>query len=775
MWTKVPIGCVRLGDEYLKNAFAKEVNYLLALETGRLLSGFYSNAGLKTPYVRYGGWENSLIGGHTLGHYLSALSRAACAAEGEVRANLLARMGAALAGLEAAQNAVGTGLIWGALPVAGGIEAQFDHVEAGETDLRSEAWVPWYTLHKLLAGLLDCAACTAAGELRPRALEVAKKLGDWVVRRVQTWDEATRRTVLSVEYGGMNDALYALYAATGKESYADAAHAFDEIPLFEGVLARRKDFLNGKHANTTIPKFLGALRRYFVLHGKRFRGETVDASRYLLAARAFFETVVGSHTYVTGGNSEWEHFGRDGVLDAERTNCNAETCNVYNMRKLACGLFCATGERAYLDYDENAFTNAILSSQDPETGMTTYFQPMASGFFKVFSRPFDCFWCCTGSGMENFSGLGDGIYYTDGARLLVARWTASSVTFAGATVRLSCNFPLDDRARLTVAGNAELLLRVPDWCAGEPEILQNGIKVPVAGAFCAISARDGDAIDVHFPVTVTLAGLPDSRDVFAFKYGGAVLSADFGSEAMEETTTGVDVSIPKRKLGSEAVWFERVGDVLRDPARFLVRQGEKFVLRGADRPIEFGLHYRRSRGRYAIYLRFAEYAWENGVRVKREERGAREQLDTVQPGYGQYEMDALHAMREKDSVGVTSDGTYRYARAGGFFGYDLRVDPAQKNSLRLTLRREDNGKPLRVLLGGEEVFFERLCYTMGEEEYAREIALPPELVRRAVRQKTVNGETVQVVDVCFTGGDGESARLFEPLAVYSESASISEK
>lgn len=44
-----------------------------------------------------------------------------------------------------------------------------------------------------------------------------------------------------------------------------------------------------------------------------------------------FDLVTGHHTYVTGGNSEWEHFGEDNVLDAERTNCNCETCNAYNM------------------------------------------------------------------------------------------------------------------------------------------------------------------------------------------------------------------------------------------------------------------------------------------------------------------------------------------------------------------------------------------------------------------------------------------------------------
>ena len=208
----------------------------------------------------------------------------------------------------------------------------------------------------------------------------------------------------------MNDCIYDLYLISGKPNHATAAHIFDDTNLHEQILKGGANVLNGKHANTTIPKFLGALKRYIALNGKTLNGETVDATRSLQYAEAFWDMVVTHHTYITGGNSEWEHFGMDDILDKERTNCNCETCNSYNMLKLSRELFKITGDSKYMDFYEGTYYNSILSSQNPETGMTTYFQPMATGYFKVYSSRFDHFWCCTGSGMENFSKLGDTIY-----------------------------------------------------------------------------------------------------------------------------------------------------------------------------------------------------------------------------------------------------------------------------------------------------------------------------------------------------------------------------
>ena len=120
--------------------------------------------------------------------------------------------------------------------------------------------------------------------------------------------------------------------------------------------------LNNRHANTTIPKFLGALQRYMTL------GDV--AGEYLTYVQKFWDMVVERHTYATGGNSEWEHFGEDFVLDAERTNCNNETCNTYNMLKMSRDLFRITGDKKYADYYENTFRVEFYSNKESKEAGT---------------------------------------------------------------------------------------------------------------------------------------------------------------------------------------------------------------------------------------------------------------------------------------------------------------------------------------------------------------------------------------------------------------------
>ncbi len=752
---------VTMKDAWCVNALDKEADYLLSLDANRLLAGFYENAGLKTPYVRYGGWESGLIGGHTLGHFLSALSLASTNSgiARDKRLALQKKLLACVKGLKECQEALGTGFLWGAKMVqAGDPEAQFDNVERGKTDIKTQAWVPWYTMHKILAGLVDAYAI---GECK-EALPVACKLGDWVCARVSRWDKRLQNKVLSVEYGGMNDCLYELYSLTGRENYARAAHKFDEEKLFDAILTEGKDVLNDLHANTTIPKVLGAIKRYSILHGKTVEGKTVDAERYLHVGEAFFRMVTERHTYVTGGNSEWERFGADGVLDGERTNCNCETCNVYNMLKIARLLFCITGETIYTDYYDNAFVNDILSSQNPETGMTTYFQPMASGFFKVFSTPFNSFWCCTGSGMESMAKIGDSLLYRDGDTLCIEQYLSFEAETENFSLSLECNFPMAERGILRIERASRplrLRLRVPDWADGEVAVGKNGFRLPICeeNGHVTVEGKEGDVFLFAIPVTVTLKGLPDGGTL-AFRYGGAVLSADLGTENMTETTTGVDVAIPSKRYGDDRVYFPDLARVLEYPEHFLKRHGDTFTLEGGDIPLNFGLHFRRYRERYAIYLRLLEGAREEDVT-------ALEPYDAVQCGYGQYESDELHALAEKDSVGATASCPSRRAKRNGWFSYDLAVDPSRRNVLTFGLKESENGKTLRVLVEGTEVFAERLSCFMGEDIYQKEIAIPQGLLRKA-RKKKVGGREYDVLTVRFEGiGGRASASVCGSIAV----------
>ena len=551
------ISDVKMTDQYVTNAFSLELKYLLSFDNNRLLAGFRENAGMNTfGAKRYGGWENTLIGGHSVGHYLTALSQAYQNPNisAEERDALMNKMKVLVDGMKECQkNSKGQpGFVWAATKGnQQSVEFQFDNVENRKTNIIQEAWVPWYTMHKLIAGLVDVYKNTG---YEP-AKEVASGLGDWTYNRCSKWSSQTHATVLSVEYGGMNDCLYDLYSVTQNQKYADAAHFFDETALFDRVLSGGTDVLNGKHANTTIPKFMGALKRYMVLGGKD--------EKYLEYAKSFWDMVTTHHTYITGGNSEWEHFGKDDILDAERTNCKCETCNSYNMLKLSRELFKITGDKKYMDFYERTYYNSILSSQHPETGMTTYFQPMATGYFKVYSSEYDHFWCCTGSGMESFSKLGDTMYMHSGNTLYVNFYQSSVLTWKEQNVKITQESTIPDGETVTFtvegSGDLDLRFRIPDWKAGNITVKVNGQKTAYTDingyAQISRSFSNGDKIELTIPEEVQAHTLQDAKGkAYAFTYGPVVLSAELGTENMKKGSTGMWVSIPEEKIaGSENI------------------------------------------------------------------------------------------------------------------------------------------------------------------------------------------------------------------------------
>ena len=549
-------------DEYCANALQLEVDYLVSFDADRLLAGFRETAGLDMKgKKRYDGWENTLIGGHTMGHYLTACAQAYAnpGISKEDKDKLYAIITELIDGLlECQQNSKGKpGFVFGATILdKNNVEQQFDNVEKGRANIITEAWVPWYTMHKIIAGVVDVYKLTGYENART----LASGLGDWTYERSSKWSIDKQKQVLSIEYGGMNDCLYELYAITGDEKHAVAAHKFDQIELFYRVKAAKRDVLNNHHANTTIPKFLGALNRYVVLDGKEIEGKTVDASEYLEYAKIFWDMVVERHTYITGGNSEWEHFGQDNILDAERTNCNNETCNVYNMLKLSRTLFEITGEQKYADYYENAFYNAILSSQNPQTGMTMYFQPMATGYFKVYGEKYTKFWCCTGSGMENFTKLNDSIYFYKDNTIAVNLYFDSKLTWKEKNVTLTqtSDIPNGNTAAFTVnaidgkRADVNLRFRIPDWAAGDVSVRLNGeaYEAQILDGYACVNGafEDGDKIELTIPMDVRAYALPDNETTIGFKYGPIVLSADLGTEDEQLSSTGMFVTIPKNKI-----------------------------------------------------------------------------------------------------------------------------------------------------------------------------------------------------------------------------------
>ena len=576
---------ITLLDTYEQNAFDLEKKYLKSLDANKLLKGFCEIAGIELNATKYGGWETSAIQGHTLGHYLTAVAQAFASTGDEDFKKITDYMVSVLAKCQAENGYLA------AIP-----ESHYNQLEKGDTE---GTWVPWYSLHKTLAGLVSVYEFTE----NEQALDVASKLGDWVYSHTSKWTPEIQKTVLNIEYGGMNDALYDLYKFTKSEKHLSAAHSFDELTLFQ-PLYENKDILNGKHANTTIPKIKGALNRYLVT-GEEY---------YLQVAKNFWDIVINNHTYITGGNSEWEHFGEPKILDGERTNCNCETCNTYNMLKLTRDLFKITGDTKYADYYENTFINAILSSQNPKTGMTTYFQPMATGYFKVYSTPTDHFWCCTGSGMENFSKLGDSIYFHNGESLYVNRFTSSKINWEekGIEITQRSDLPI---VKLTVNGSAKakIVLRIPDWTDNPTIKINDEIAKYKAKNNLIILEKEwnNDTIEYTLPMRITVHKLPDNENAVAFKYGPWVLSANMGANKMEIGVTGVNVTIPvEDKTISDVLviendtvknWLENINENLAKDENELI-----FTLKGTNQKLTFSPHYKQHTNRYGIYFHLEE-------------------------------------------------------------------------------------------------------------------------------------------------------------------------
>lgn len=781
---------VTLIDSYLVNAFEKELMYLTAFDTDKLLAGYRETAGVDMRGVkRYTGWESMLIGGHTLGHYMTACVRS-CESKNcntTDRQELLMILKRLVDGLKECQETGKTGFLFGAMILdIKNPELQFDYVEENKTNIMTQAWVPWYTMHKLLEGLVSVVNMDVDGalaaDIKATTKEITTKLADWVYGRTSSWSEDIHNIVLGIEYGGMNDCMYDVYLITGKKEHLVAAHAFDQVELFVRVLHANKgdNILNNYHANTTIPKFVGALKCYIV---------TGDED-YLKYASHFWELVVENHTYITGGNSEWEHFGEDLVLDNERTNCNCESCNVYNMLKLTKLLFMITGDVKYADWYENTFINSILSSQNPDTGMTTYFQPMASGYYKVYGERFHKFWCCTGTGMENFTKLQESFYYEKEDALIVNQYFSSSVEYRGVEIIQCANIPQSEkvsfRMKQPFAGN--ILFRLPYWLSDTAKITVNGrlYNYSITGgcenkgyALVEGPFEADTIIEVVLPMKVVAYNLPDGENTYGFKYGPVVLSALLGTKDMIDTTTGVDVTIPRNKIleehylpgQNEQIMISEgsVEEFIHNIEQYLKCKETdtlEWILTGTNANLTYVPYYSQHKERYGIYFKFVD---KHKLSVE-EENAEIKRIDTVQPGYGQYENDEFHNMTEygAGSVGTTTSGTSRYAKKGGSFSYTMEVNQ-ESTALFLTFKNAEAGKGIKVTVDGK-VIYEAILVMRGEKEYFDVmVSIPAEILKQA-EKRFFDCRERRVLTFTFQGiSDEESAAVCQ--FIYTVDAS----
>ena len=819
---------VTVTDSYYVDVAQKDIDFLKTFNVDKLLARYREIAGLSTRGASsYAGWETTQIAGHTLGHYLTACAQAYLTAPNESdRTWMKNRVQTLIDGLLECQNSTSgrgyqPGFVFGTIiNDANNKEYQFDVVEG---KINGSHWVPWYNMHKLLTGIN--AVYNYVGYEPAKTL--GSKLGDWVYNRASKWNQSTRDKVLNVEFGGMNDCLYDLYKITGKQNHLTAAHLFDQESLFETVAKGTRNVLNGRHANTTIPKYLGIVNRVGTISDTL---SEEDSERFLNYAETFWDMVNERHTYITGANSQWEHFRNDYSLDEQRTQCNNETCNVHNLLLLSRRLFKITGDKKYADFYENAFINSIMASVNPENATTTYFQPMATGYYKVYSDPDvnkNLFWCCTGTGLENFTKLGDSIYFYKDNTLVVNQYLSSKLNWRAKNVTLTqqTDIPDTDTSIFTIntSGNTsfELALRLPDWLADDAVIKVNNnifdAQITDGYAFIDRTWSNGDTVTIQLPMEVVAHSLPDSENTLAFKYGPIVLAAELGKDDQmaKRSSCGWWVALPENKrVGTDTA---NPGDGQRNVLKsetlilddlsveyfakkinsFLVREdGLNFTLTNTSltttgETLTFSPYYTLHDQRYGVYWYFSgtgtNPSHDTILKLKRDGRDGRTKIDGLRAGYRvQDEEDAVHQIQ--DNNGTSSTGNQadpdlnapsRFANQNGFFTYRMIVDKTQTNYLVLQLAKADNGKTLKIT-SGNTVLYEGTLNNDGENDLYKMRVQIPAAVANAAETITVSSgnaeKTVDVVPITFAGVNGaQSARLVGEQSVntaYSSNATI---
>jgi len=532
---------VRLLDGPFLAAQERDAKYLLQLEPDRMLHNFRDNAGLQPKAPIYGGWESVATWadirahGHTLGHYLSAcaLMYASTADEAfKQRCDYIVEQ------LRECQSADKTGLVC-AFPDK---TTQIDNLVAG----RRAVGVPWYTMHKIFAGLRDARLYTNSAA----SLEVLVKLADWTIDTTQNMTDEQFQRMLRTEHGGMNEVLADLYALTGAAKYLTLAERFCHQAVLE-PLAQSRDTLNGLHSNTQIPKFIGFARLY----------ELTGKENYQAAAKFFWKTVVTNRSFVTGGNGDNEHFFPPQDFAKHLPSAKTmETCCSHNMLRLTRQLFSLDPAPAYADYYERTLYNTILASQDPDSGMMTYFQSTRPGYLKLFCTPLDSFWCCTGTGMENHAKYGDSIFFFSsedhGDCLHVNSFIPSKLNWSekGLTVTQTTQFPEVGKTSLKFEATdpLELTLKVrhPAWCDKATVSVNKNIATTSKdpGSFVAVKRtwKTGDIVEVDVPMTLRAELLPGTTDRAAVLYGPIVLVGALGKQGI---TPGADLHINERTIG----------------------------------------------------------------------------------------------------------------------------------------------------------------------------------------------------------------------------------
>ena len=685
-----PLGDVTLLDGPLKKARDLNIKTLLQYDCDRLLAPYLKEAGLTPKAKSYPNWDG--LDGHVGGHYLTAMAINAATGDKACRE----RMEYFISELQACADANAKNHPeWGKGYVGGvpGSDRIWSNYKKGDFGAYSGAWVPYYNIHKMYAGLRD--AWVYCGNEQAKQLFLG--FCDWAIDLTAGLSDAQVERTLHTEHGGMNEVLADAYAITGDKKYLDAAKRFSHHRLLV-PLSQRQDCLDNMHANTQVPKVVG-FERIAELSGD----ET-----YHNASIYFWDIVTGERSLAFGGNSRREHFpSKEACMDFINDIDGPETCNTNNMLKLTEELHRRNPEARFADYYELATFNHILSSQHPEHGGYVYFTPARPRHYRNYSAPNEAMWCCVGTGMENHGKFGQFIYTHVGDALYVNLFVASELNWRekGLTLRQETAFPYAETSRITITngkGEFPLLVRYPGWVKPSSfEVKVNGQPVQIItgpSSYVTINRKwkKGDIIDITFPMHNSIKYLPNEPQYIAMMHGPIMLAAKTGTEDLahliaDDSRFGQYASGKKLPINEAPILvndnLENIANQLQPiagkPLHFTLSTKMENAIHSEIQPF-FEIHD----ARYMMYwLALSEENYKgylDDLAKKEQERQALEArtVDKVQPGEQQPEAD--HFMEtDRSQVGNTNDVFFRDASDGHYFSYLMQTGGQTDLSLRL--------------------------------------------------------------------------------------------
>lgn len=684
-----------LGDvQITEGAFlhAQNLNYqvLLQYDLGRLMQPYEKQAGLEESGKAFDNWGGDRgLDGHVGGHYLSALALGyASCADAAMKAQFKDRLDKFVNRMKDCQDAWDNSDSVSMHGYCGGVPhslAVWTTLANGDFDEYWKSWVPFYNVHKSMAGLRD--AWVYGGN--ETAKTVFLKFCDWGINLISKLTDDQVQGLLGNEHGGINEMYADAYQMTGDAKYLGAAKRYTHKWLLNGMASRKSSTIDNVHANTQVPKVVGFERTY---------QQDNSLSHYARASKYFWQNVTQQRTIVIGGNSIGEWFpAKKEYGNFITSREGVETCNTNNMMKLTENLFADSHDSKYADFYEKAMFNHILSSQDPRTGGYVYFTPERPQHYRVYSQVNQAMWCCVGTGMENHAKYGEFVYSHKDDSLFVNLFLPTTLDWKEKGVRLTqdTKFPYGQVSKITIndGGSFTLLVRHPSWAEGF-KVSVNGTEVSAdeTKGYLPVTRdwQSGDVVEITLPMKVSVVPLQNYTDYVAFSYGPIALGAktcadDLDGIYADESRMGhvaggklYDLYSAPLLIGSRDDLADAIEMTDADKLHFRIN-GYYSDRKWSDLVLEpfAGIH----EARYMLYwLNVDGEKWQ-AIKDELAAKEAAEQLldartiDYVNTGTQQSESD--HYMQQQGSNSGVYNG--EYYRDGTQFSYQLQTKGKTSN------------------------------------------------------------------------------------------------